>query len=192
MHFDPMSQRDFISKYLGPEFNQSQPNVNILIYDHNKKDVVKWVDTIIVSNASDARNYVYGTAVHWYDGDHFDQLNIAHSIAPEFILLATEATVALDKNATRNNPNWSHGEHYAHDMIGDFNNYVTGFIDWNLVLDTNGGPDHAGPDDCEDVIKCGSDAMLIVDYVNNIVYPQIFYYYMGHFSRFVAYGSKRS
>ena len=31
------------------------------------------------------------------------------------------------------------GEHYAHDMIGDFNNHVVGFIDWNLALDAKGG-----------------------------------------------------
>ena len=48
------------------------------------------------------------------------------------------------------------------------------------MLDMLGGPDHAGPDECEGFLKCGSDAMLLVDYKRERVYPQVFYYYVGH------------
>ena len=64
--------------------------------------------------------------------------------------------------------------------MGDMNNWAVGFIDWNLMLDMLGGPDHAGPDECEGFLKCGSDAMLLVDYKRERVYPQVFYYYVGH------------
>jgi hypothetical protein len=51
------------------------------------------------------------------------------------------------------------GEHYAHDMIGDFNNGVVGFIDWNLVLGRYGGRECFLPhrlidaDTCEGVCR---------------------------------------
>jgi glucosylceramidase len=78
---------------------------------------------------------------------------------------------------------WGKGEHYAHDIIGDINNWVVGFIDWNLILDIQGGPNHKGQDECEGSQKCGSDAMLLADTDKQVVHPQVFYYYMymGHF-----------
>ena len=50
----------------------------------------------------------------------------------------------------------------------------------HLLLDMLGGPNHAGPKECEGFIKCGSDAMLLADAENQVVYPQVFYYYVGH------------
>merc|ERR1712176_644298 len=51
-----------------------------------------------------------------------------------------------------------------------------------------GAPTHAAPNlgESHDVVHAGSDAMLIVDPLLNIIYPQVFYWYFGHFSRFVA------
>jgi len=192
MHFDPKSEGEFIEKYLGPILNDTHPEVKIYIYDQNKGGMIKWVNDIIVNNPN-AAQYISGTAVHWYDGDHFDALNESHYLAPTFEILATESTESYDKNEV-SNPSWTKGEHYAHDIIGDFNNYVTGFIDWNLILDLEGGPDHACPNDAESHIPyvyCGSDSMLIIDDINNIIYPQIFYYYVGHLSRFISYGDIR-
>lgn len=47
--------------------------------------------------------------------------------------LATEATEVREENSPT--PQWKKGEHYAHDIIGDINSWVVGFIDWNLILD---------------------------------------------------------
>ena len=145
----------------------------------------------ILLDSPSAAKYVKGTAVHWYDGDHFDDLNTSHYMAPQYEILATEATESYDHDYST--PKWSKGEHYAHDMIGDFNNWVVGFIDWNLLLDLKGGPDHAGPNLCESnvVLDCGSDSMFIVDPILNKLYPQVFYYYVGHLSRFFDKGDYR-
>ena len=66
------------------------------------------------------------------------------------------------------------------------NNWVVGFIDWNLVLDILGGPNHKTADECEGPDKCGFDAMLLADTDKQIIYPEVFYYYMGHF-RYIIY-----
>ena len=39
---------------------------------------------------------------------------------------------------------WRFGEGYAHDIIGDLNAGANGWVDWNLLLDEHGGPNHAG------------------------------------------------
>ena len=31
------------------------------------------------------------------------------------------------------------------------------------MLDLNGGPTHPGPDECEGLVKCGDDSMLIAE-----------------------------
>ena len=176
MNWEPDTERDFLKDYLGPQLKKDHPDVNILIYDHNKDDVVEWAQTIY--SDSDAAQYAWGTAVHWYSGDQFNNLNTTHFLYPDKPILATEATEARETDPQ--NPLWSKGEHYAHDIIGDMNNWVVGFIDWNLILDMLGGPNHKGPDECEGSDKCGSDSMMLADAANQVVYPQVFYYYVGH------------
>ena len=184
MHWDPATERDFIKGHLGPRLRKDHPEVNLLIYDHNKKDVMAWVDTIL--GDPEAAQYVNGTAVHWYDGDHFDQLAAAHKAQPEKMIVATEATVA--RNAHPDLPVWHDGEHYAHDIIGDLNAWVVAWLDWNLLLDRFGGPDHAGPEECEGDIKCGSSSMMMAAIDLQTVWKQIFYYYVGHFSKYIVPG----
>lgn len=116
MHWDPQSEGGFIKKAMGPRMKADHPEVKVLIYDHNKKDVMQWVHGIL--DDPEAAQYVAGTALHWYDGDHFDQLVLANQAHPEKFLLATEATVAL--NHQPEFPRWKDGEHYAHDIMGQW------------------------------------------------------------------------
>ena len=176
MHWTPSTQRVYLKQSLGPRLAADHPNVKILIYDHNKDKTVEWAQTIF--SDPDAAKYAWGTAVHWYTGDHFDQLNITHHLFPDKPILATEATEVREKDPQ--NPVWEKGEHYAHDIMGDMNNWVVGFIDWNLVLDIYGAPNHAGPDECEGLLKCGSDAMILADLEKQVLYPQVFFWYVGH------------
>ena len=134
MHFTQTSERDFIGNHLGQALKTSHPDVKLLMYDHNKDKVVQWSQTVYQNKT--VADYVWGTAVHWYSGDDFPNLNKAHELFPDKPILATEATVKRESHPAT--PVWEHGEHYAHDMIGDFNNWVVGFIDWNLMLDMYG------------------------------------------------------
>ena len=40
--------------------------------------------------------------------------------------------------------NWYRAEQYADDILTALNNYVTGWTDWNIVLDVPGGPNWVG------------------------------------------------
>jgi glucosylceramidase len=187
MHWTPDTERDYLKGSLGPILSKEHPEIKILVYDHNKDKTVKWAQTIF--SDADAAKYAWGIAVHWYTGDHFDQLNTTHHLFPQKFILATEATEVREK--TPETPKWEKGEHYAHDILGDLNNWSVGFIDWNLILDYYGAPNHAGPGECQGIIKCGSDAMLLADLDKQILYPQVFYWYVGHISKFIPPGSVR-
>ena len=173
-YYSAEDELNFLKSFLGPEIRYSHPDVKIYIFDHNKDEVYDFANTILSDPV--ARNYVDGTAFHWYAGDHFPNLDRLHQAHPDKLLLATEGCegpgVILD--------DWSRGEHYGRDIMGDLQSYTTGWVDWNMVLDMQGGPNH---------LHNYCDAPVIVDQKKGDIHLQIPYYYMGHFSRFLPPGS---
>jgi glucosylceramidase len=55
---------------------------------------------------------------------------------------------------------------YVRNIIESFNHWITGWIDWNIVLDRNGGPNHVGN-------FCGAPVMIDVD-SGDIYYTPVF------------------
>ena len=71
-------------------------------------------------------------------------------------------------------PKYAVVHRYASYIIDGLNHWLTGYIDWNAVLDSIGGPTHVNN-------NCG--AMLMVDYQNDILYFTPYYYVLKQFSR---------
>ena len=67
-------------------------------------------------------------------------------------------------------------------MIHDFNSGMTGFTDWNILLDETGGPNHV-QNFCFAPIHGNTKTGELI-YTNE-------YYYIGHFSKFIKPGAKR-
>ena len=63
----------------------------------------------------------------------------------------------------------------------DLNRWTVAWIDWNLLLDEKGGPNHVGN-------YCS--APIIVNTKTQELLFQSSYYYLGHFSRFFSRGDK--
>ena len=168
-------ERDFVVNYLGKKMENI--GVKILFWDHNKERVVERAKTVLANDVS--KKYFSGIAVHWYSGDHFEQLEMFNKMFPDKDIVFSEGCYdySLGESDTV-----KIGEKYAHDMIGNFNNYCNIFCDWNLVLDEKGGPNHVGN-------FC--DAPIMVDTKNDKVYIHDSYYYIGHMSKYVQKGAKR-
>jgi glucosylceramidase len=62
------------------------------------------------------------------------------------------------------------------------NHWVSGWIDWNLALNSVGGPTY---------LNNNLDASIIVNATANEFYKQPMFYALAHFSKFVPPGSKR-
>lgn len=71
-------------------------------------------------------------------------------------------------------PKYSPVHRYAQYIIDGVNHWMTGYIDWNCVLDSIGGPTHVN--NC-----CG--AQVMVDYEKGIIYFTPYHYAFRHFSR---------
>lgn len=208
MHFSPKEMTDFVQFHLGPQLEKDGwGHVKILGYDQNRAGLKEWVD-VMFENEKTSKYYA-GTAVHWYEStyDYFGEaLQYAHNKAPNKHLIQTEGCVDAEvphwqndawywsKEATDWGWDWaSEAERYLHpkyvpvyryagDMIGCFNNFVDGWIDWNMVLDRQGGPNW---------FKNWCVAPVIVDPEKDEVYFTPLYYTMAHFSKFIRPGAVR-
>lgn len=170
-------ERDFVRDHLGPAMHAAGlSDVRIVIWDHNRDVVFERASTVL--SDPEAARYVWGTGLHWYAGDYFDQLEQLHRAFPEHHLIFTEGCweggVKLGQ--------YDRAGRYAHQIIGDLNHFCEAWIDWNMVLDQTGGPNHVGN-------LC--DAPVIVDTGTGEVHTQTSWHAIGHFSRFIRRGARR-
>lgn len=169
----------FVRDYLGPVFEEEGlEDIKIFIWDHNKERLYERTRDILKDK--EANRLISGVGFHWYTGDHFEAVQLVREIYPDKELLFTEGCVEYSRFGATNE--LDKALMYAHDMVGNFNAGMNGYIDWNMVLDAKGGPNHVG-NFCDAPIMCtqGED-----DYTKRLTY-----YYIGHFSKYVKIGAKR-
>ncbi|MDE2095441.1 MAG: glycoside hydrolase family 30 protein, partial [Burkholderiales bacterium] len=126
----------------------------------------------------EAAKYVWGTGFHWYGENHFDHVQLVHDAWPDKRLLFTEGC----QEGGPHHGSWELGERYARSMINDLNRWTVGWIDWNLMLDPHGGPNHVGN-------FCS--APILADTTLDTLHHQSSYWYIGHLARFVRPGARR-
>lgn len=170
-------ERDFVRDHLGPTMNrEGLADVNILIWDHNRDLIVERASAVL--SDPEAAKYVWGTGFHWYVSEAFEEVGKVHELFPDKHLLFTEGCqeggVKLGE--------WFTGERYGRNIIGDLNNWTEGYLDWNLVLDETGGPNH---------VNNLCDAPIIADTTTDTVHYNSSYYYIGHFSKYIRPGAVR-
>lgn len=206
MHYSPEEMTHFVQHFLGPKLEaDGKGDLVILGYDQNREGIREWVDVMYNDEASS--KYYDGTAVHWYEStyDYFPtELQYAHQKAPDKYLIQTEACIDAEvpvwkddkwywkKEATDwgydwrepskkyLHPKYAPSNRYARDIIGCLNNWVDGWVDWNMVLDVNGGPNWANN---------WCIAPVIVDTDKDEVYFTPLYYIMAHFSKYIRPGA---
>ena len=169
-------ERDFIKNFLGPALKKNNYlDKKRVIWDHNRDVLVERARAVL--SDPDAAQYVWGTGFHWYNGDHFDEVQKVHDEFPDKELIFTEGC----QEGGPHIGSWDLGERYATSIINDLNRYTVGWIDWNLLLDERGGPNHVGN-------YCS--APIIVNTKTQELLYQSSYFYLGHFSRFFSRGDK--
>ncbi|CDW52030.1 glucosylceramidase [Trichuris trichiura] len=182
MGFSPPMQRDFLKMDLGPAL--AGLNVKIMILDDNRLMLPKWADVVL--NDSEARKFVSFIAVHWYLDELTPSLTLqaTHDRHPDVPMIGTEACEGWKVTESRGPVlgSWLRAKNYIRSIMEDLNNWFVGWVDWNLALDLQGGPNW---------VRNFVDSPIIVDTTNNVFYKQPTYYVLGHFSKFLPPGSKR-
>lgn len=200
--FSPKEMTDFVEFHLGPTLeNTGWAHIKILGYDQNRAGIKEWVDEMYRNETSS--KYYAGTAVHWYEStyDYFGEaLDYGHNKRRDKHLIQTEGCIDSEiphwkeddwywqKEATdwgwdwaseadkHLHPKYAPVHRYVTDMIGCFNHGVDGWVDWNMVLDKQGGPNW---------FENWCVAPVIVDPKEDEVYFTPLFYAMKHFSKYI-------
>lgn len=207
MHFTPTEMTDFVQHHLGPKLEADGYGDKIILgYDQNRKGIKEWVDVMYATEESS--KYYDGTAIHWYESTYEvfpEDLQYAHNKAPDKYLIETEGCIDAQVPVWKNDawywkkeatdwgwdwaaeedkylhPKYAPANRYARDIIGCLNNWVDGWVDWNMVLNRQGGPNW---------FKNWCIAPVIVDENNDEVYFTPLYYIMTHFSKYIRPGAE--
>ena len=107
----------------------------------------------------------------WFDNDDFWW----NDTATDWAYTATWAPNSED------HPIYTPVHRYARNIIVSLNHWMEGWIDWNVVLDQDGGPNHVGN-------FCG--APIMIDTQSGQVYYTPIYYVLAQFSRTIRPGDK--
>ena len=177
---DDGQERAFIRDHLAPALKRHGLNerLALLVWDHNKEHLYDRAEAILGDGALDGM--VGGAAFHWYSGDHFEAVRMTRERFPDKRLVFSEGCVEHSVWGTE--AEQLGAVKYAHEYIGDINAGADTLIDWNLLLDEKGGPNHAGN-------FC--DAPMMYDTVNHQLHKKLSLDYIGHFSRFIKPGAVR-
>ncbi|MFV0519579.1 MAG: glycoside hydrolase family 30 protein [Lachnospirales bacterium] len=174
-------ERDFVKNHLAPMFKKHNLDTKIIMHDHNRNDVFDRMD--IAFSDDEVFKNVWGTGVHWYMSEDYENLTKLHEKYPEKHIVFTEGCCAYNEaEGGFTTGGWENGEQYAYDIINNFNNYVEAFCDWNMVLDEFGGPNH---------VKNFCDAPVMIHTDKKITVYQNSFYYIQHFAKFIKKGYER-
>jgi glucosylceramidase len=183
--WSPRDQGRWVVHNLGPAIAESSSvsHVKIVAGDDQRYTIPWWYEKMHLAHP-EVSKYVEGLAVHWYGDKYVDSkfLDVSSEKYPDKFIISTEACSG-DKPWELHQPvlgYWGRCEDYALDIIENLNHHVVAWVDWNLILDENGGPNYA---------QNFVDSPIVGNVTE--IFKQPLFYAMGHFSRFITPGSVR-
>ncbi len=171
-------EREFLVRYMKPALkDHGFPDLDVYIWDHNKERIL---DRAIGVFDQEGRAAANGIAFHWYSGDHFDALRKVHEIFPEKKLLLSENCFEYRFYGAEEMSKSSFT--VAHEIIGDLESGTSCFLDWNMLLNEQGGPNYVGNYCCAPFLYHTDEKCLC---------RQDIYQALWHFAHFIPSGSRR-
>ena len=159
-------QNIFINDYLINELEGT--NTNIILWDHNREKINKYIKDLYIDNKR-----VSTLGLHWYSGPYYNNILDIHKKYPNLLIFNTEMCCGFSKY----NNDWiNDAELYLKDIISCMNNGVSAYLDWNVLLDINGGPSH---------IKNPVKSVVILNEEQNNYIKTPIYYYLTHISKYI-------
>jgi glucosylceramidase len=189
----PVRQEAAVITALGPLLRKASPRTKILGYDHNWSTHPGDIDSTPPGEdpetdypykllQTSAAKWIAGTAYHCYSGDPSQQSDL-HNAFPSKGIWFTECSGSHGPDDTppqifRGTLTW----HARTLMLGTTRNWAKSVVNWNLALDSTGGPHLGGCDTCTGLVTLQPDGTVSTDAE---------YYTIGHLSKFVHPGAVR-
>ncbi|WP_405063095.1 discoidin domain-containing protein [Kribbella sp. NBC_01505] len=189
----PVRQEAEVISRLGPLLHKVSPRTKILGYDHNWTTHPGDVGTTPPGEDPEtdypykllqtkASKWIAGTAYHCYSGNAAAQTAL-HNAFPDKGIWFTECSGSHGANDTppqifRGTLTW----HARNLMLGTTRNWAKSVVNWNIALDSTGGPHLGGCGTCTGLVTLQADGTVTTDAE---------YYTIGHLSKFVKPGAVR-
>lgn len=189
----PVRQAVKVIEALGPMLRAASPRTKILGYDHNWSthpgDIANTppgedpeTDYPYQLLESPAAKWLAGTAYHCYYGNPADQSKLQKAF-PKKGIWFTECSGSHGPNDTpaqifRGTLTW----HARNLVMGTTRNWAKSVINWNIALDSTGGPHNGGCGTCTGLVTLQPDGSVTTDAE---------YYTIGHLAKFVRPGAVR-
>ena len=131
-------ERAFLLDALAPTLEKNGlSDIRLFYWDHNKERLLSRSHAFLNERTLKT---VSGIAFHGYCGDHFAALEVYRKENPQHEVMLSEFCMGIkDKNNFRKQL-----DVYAHEYINDIAYGADRIIDWNIILEENGGPNHVG------------------------------------------------
>lgn len=145
--FSYRAQRKLAYKYLADELHDL--DVQILLWDHNKKHLAKVADKLFTGShvtIIGQKEKIAGLCYHWYNGIFPDQMWQVRQKYPDILMLSSEMCCGYSPYDERD---WQNDANlYLRELFADINTGASAWIDWNLFLNWQGGPSY-----CKNFVK---------------------------------------
>ena len=183
--YSASDEATFAKEYLIPTLEkEGLGDIKVMIWDHNKERVYDRAKEILSDGYLNDK--IFGVAYHWYSGEHFEGLKLVAEVLKKPVI-CSEFCCSYNMDPVEI------AELYSKEMTENINNYMIASCDWNLLLNSYGGPYHnrtyrKEAPSMDPVNGCASPIMYNEKEDKLIFTPS--YYYIGHFSKYVKRGAK--
>ncbi|XP_046660600.1 lysosomal acid glucosylceramidase-like [Homalodisca vitripennis] len=173
--FMPVDHRVLVKEHLEPLLRASPFNkTKIFTFEDSRKFLKYWIDRVMAD--PDMAEYIDGVSVHWYEDSE-----TSPEILDEIVMADPDVAEYIDGVSVH----WYEDSETSPEILDEivFNHMSIGFIDWNMALNTEGGPvfPATGPEDAPVIMNASADEF----------YKNPMFYVLGHFSKFIDEGLYR-
>ena len=190
-YYTAEDERDFIKYYLAPTLEKEGLSyIKIIIWDHNKERLFERANAVLSDDKVNEK--VWAVGHHWYAGEHFEAVRLVNQVLKK-PTISTEHCSNFVKGTIDES-----AENYAKEMIEDLNCGDIAICDWNMLLDTKGGPYHNRTKRVKTVEGAiayeqtdrGCFAPILLDPETKQMDKTSIFYYIGHITKFAHKGAK--
>lgn len=179
VNFSPDEMADYLAHSLIPsllEANRTASELRLFVWDDTLDGMNAYLGELF--KEKEVKNFIAGVAIHWYSQGlrekPYQWLHDARSklIPANLGLISSEACFIGEPRPGV----WDRGMGYARDIIENLRAGSLAWIDWNLALNTSGGPTWSN-----NLL----DSAILVDLNEQAYMKNPMYYALGHLSRFI-------
>lgn len=183
----PQTQAIWLDEHLGPTFRKSKYKDIVIFGNDDQRYTSPYWFKLMNQTRPNSLKYIDGVALHWYWDEIFGSSFVekTNDYMVDKIQIISESCIG-DKPWQQAKPligSWDRAEKYGRSYMSHIKDGFQGWIDWNIILDEEGGPNY---------VNNTVDAPVVANTTTYTeFYKQPMFYMIGHFSKLVPEGSVR-